>query len=115
MRRIFPACLSVTFCLLAASPGRGADVRTDLIDKIADIVAIGRLCPALAVDLVNVTTLSRGSRIGDRAEDYAVIETLASARQGAVLRAGLTDRTCREAERRYGPEGVTLPGMLRQR
>lgn len=117
MRLTLPACLSAF--ILAAAPAASAasagDVRSDLIEKIADIVAIGRLCPALEVDMINVTTVSRGSRIGERAEDYAVIETLASAREGAVLRAGLTDSACQDGARRYGPRGSTLPGMLRQR
>jgi hypothetical protein len=89
--------------------------RDDLMEKIADVVAFARVCPALEMDTVSITTIAMGQSIGKSNRDYDVIDAMANAREGAMRRGGDSWSACETGRRQYGPGGIALPGMLRER
>lgn len=88
--------------------------REDLMEKIADVVAFARVCPALEMDTVSVTTIAVGQHIGKSNRDYDIIDAMANAREGAMRR-GDAEIACETGRRQYGPGGNALPGLLRDR
>jgi hypothetical protein len=111
-RKLLASILLVPFY----SPALAApqDVREDVMEKIADVVAFARVCPALEMDTVSVTAIAIGQRIGQSNRDYDVIDAMANAREGAIRR-GNAEIACETGRRQYGPGGNALPGLLRER
>ncbi len=89
--------------------------REDLMEKIADVVAFARVCPALQMDTASISTIAMGQSIGKSDRDYDVIDAMADAREGTMRRDGDSWSTCETGRRQYGPGGSALPGMLRER
>ena len=113
MKRKFLASLfllSMPHAGLTATPG----AREDVMEKIADVVAFARVCPALEMDTVSVTTIAISQKIGKSNRDYDLIDAMANAREGAIRR-GNAEVACEAGRRQYGPGGNALPGLLRER
>ncbi|OBZ93898.1 hypothetical protein ADU59_19600 [Pararhizobium polonicum] len=108
--------LASLFLLAMAHTGFAAtpDVREDVMEKIADVVAFARVCPALQMDTVLVTTIAKSQKIGKSNRDYDLIDAMANAREGAIRR-GNAEIACETGRRQYGPDGDALPGLLRER
>lgn len=102
--------LTLAHPLLAATQG----AREDVMEKIADVVAFARVCPALEMDTVSITTIAIGQKIGQSNRDYDRIDAMANAREGAIRR-GNAEIACETGRRHYGPGGISLPGLLRDR
>lgn len=108
--------LASILLLSPSSPAFAAtqDAREDVMEKIADVVAFARVCPALVMDTVSVTAIAIGQKIGKSNRDYDLIDAMANAREGAMRR-GDAEIACETGRRQYGPGGNALPGLLRER
>ncbi|MDO9417169.1 hypothetical protein [Pararhizobium sp.] len=101
-----PAYLSI------AAPAR--DARQNAMEKIADVVALARICPALEMNSAFVTSIAIGTNIGQK-DDYQAIEAMANAREGEIRRKGEEVAACADGASLYGTGGTALPGMMRKR
>ena len=113
MKRKLLACLfllSMSHTALPATVG----AREDVMEKIADVIAFARVCPALEMDTVSVTTIAISQKIGKSNRDYDLIDAMANAREGAIRR-GNAEIACETGRQQYGPGGNALPGLLRER
>lgn len=113
MKRKLLASILLSFL---SSPAFAAtqDAREDVMEKIADVVAFARVCPALEMDTVSVTAIAISQKIGKSNRDYDEIDAMANAREGAMRR-GNAEVACEAGKQQYGPGGNALPGLLRER
>jgi hypothetical protein len=111
-RKFLASILLLSLCDMTFAATKGA--REDIMEKIADVVAFARVCPALEMDTVSVTTMAISQKIGKSNRDYDVIDAMANAREGAIRR-GNAEVACETGRLQYGPAGNALPGLLRER
>ncbi|MFB2551756.1 hypothetical protein [Ensifer soli] len=112
--RLYASFMLFLLPVFSPSSALAAGVRDDLMEKIADVVALARVCPSLEMDTVSVTTIAIGQQIGRHRRDYEVIDAMANAREGEMRR-GDAPSACESGRRQYGPGGLTVPGLLRER
>lgn len=84
------------------------------MEKIADVVALARVCPTLQMNSGIVTTVALSQKIGGRAGDYDAIDAMANAREGTIRR-GDQMAECESGRQQYGPGGDAFPGLLQLR
>ncbi|KQS97988.1 MULTISPECIES: hypothetical protein [unclassified Rhizobium] len=111
-RKLLASIFLVLLADTTFAAAKGA--REDIMEKIADVVAFARVCPALEMDTVSVTTMAISQKIGKSNRDYDVIDAMANAREGAIRR-GNAELACETGRQQYGPGGNALPGLLRER